>query len=227
MKCIILAAGPTLGGSYMFPPNSKPKCLFHYEGEVILEHTVNVLRKCGVADVIVVTGYKNEMIEQFNKERGLGLTLIHNPAGASDRRGSGWREGYKSIRLGLKGIDEDVIITVGDLWLMERGFFQLLGSKERLIIGRGGHGLQMFKIGREYLPKLRLARGRGCVRLLYRFCMVEKGAKGFHCENNVYTGIKGQRQLVKGYYLELKGIRDIDWYWQTDEGIAAGAKKRT
>ena len=230
MICIILAAGPPLGG---FPLDSKPKCLFHYNGEVVLEHTVRVLRRCGVNDIRVVTGYKSEMIEQFNEERKLGLTLIHNPDGADDNKGgfrseasgNGWRECYKSIRLGLSDINEDVIITVGDLWLRETSFHQFLASEERLVVGRGGHGLQIFKIGREHLPKLRLSQGRGCVRLLYFFCMAEKGVEGFQCDDdNFYTGLPGQPKHLEEHWMRMPELQDIDWYWQTDEGQKDGAK---
>ncbi len=224
MICVLLAAGPTLShGTYLFPEDAKPKCLFHYKGEVLLERSVRVLRKCGVNDIRVVVGYKKELIEEFNNEKKLGLKLIYNPTGSSDTHGGGWKKCSDSIRLGLKGIDEDVIITVGDIYLTEKGISRLLGSKDRLTIGRAGHGRTMFKIGKEYLPKLREAEGRGCANLIYYFCMTEKGVKGFGQQDGVY---KGPREMFPEHYLVLPGIKDIDWYWQTDEGIKEGVKRK-
>ena len=226
MKFILLAAGPTLGGPYMFPPNSKPKCLFHYNGEVILEHTVRALKKCGETDIRLVTGYKSKMIERFNEEQKLGLTLIYNPDWVLDNKGSRWKECHKSIRIGLEGINEDIIIGTGDTWLTERGITQFLASKERLTIGWGGHGPQTFGVGKEYLSLLRQAKGPGCGRLLYYFCMAQKGITGFYHEQNVYFGLSGHRENHLAFHLALDGIRDIDWYWQTDEGKKAGVKRK-
>jgi len=206
-------AGPTLGGPYGFPPDSKPKCLFHYKGEVILEHTVRILRDCGINNIRIVVGYKREMIEQFNKERNLGLEVVY-------ARGETCRD---TLLAGLEGVIEDVLILFGDVWLSEVGLLTLLESKDRLIVGRAGHGFQLFQFGKEYLPKLRRVENRGKFWFLYYFCMVERGVEGFQCENNVYSG---QRKLLEGSYLKLEGIRDIDWYWQTDEGIKAGAKRK-
>ncbi len=80
MKCVLLAAGPTLShGTYRFPKDAKPKCLFHYEGEILLERSVRVLRKCGLNDIRIVVGYKKELIERFNNKKKLGLKLIYNP----------------------------------------------------------------------------------------------------------------------------------------------------
>jgi len=81
---VILAAGRTLSAGYGFPENSKPKCLFHFSGEVLLERQVEVLRECGVSDIRVVVGYKKEMIEEFNEKMKLGLKLIFNPTWESD-----------------------------------------------------------------------------------------------------------------------------------------------
>ena len=221
---MLLAAGPTLShGTYRFPKDTKPKCLFHYEGKVLLERAVRVLRKCGLNDIRIVVGYKKELIEKFNNKKKLGLKLIYNPTGGSDTHGGGWKKGSDSIRLGLNGIDEDVIIAVGDIYLTEKGLSTLLRSKDRLIIGWGGHGFQMFKIGKEYLPKLRKAEGRGCPRLIYNFCMTQKGVMGFNKKDGVY---KGSRELFMKHYLVLPGIKDIDWYWQTDEGKREGVKRR-
>ena len=223
MKCVLLAAGPTIGGSYGFPPDSKPKCLFHFKGKVVLEGTAKVLRDCGIEDIRVVVGYKAEMIEQLNNERKLGLTLIHNPTGELDSRSGGWRMAHESIRRGIEGIDEDVLIGVGDVVLAHKGLNILLAATDRLVIGYSGHGFQMFKIGKEYLPLLRKAQGRGCGRLIYDFCMAQKGIDGFGHKENVYFG--SLKPLWENY-LKLPGIQDVDWYWQTDEGIKEGAKRK-
>lgn len=66
MRAIILAAGSS---SRLYPLTSKkPKCLLELEpGKTIIEHQIKVLKKCGIKDVIVVTGYGNDKIKDLLK----------------------------------------------------------------------------------------------------------------------------------------------------------------
>lgn len=61
MKAIILAAGVgrRLGGT----SGNKPKCLLEFDGTSLLQRHLNLLRKYGISDVIVVTGHLSKMIE--------------------------------------------------------------------------------------------------------------------------------------------------------------------
>jgi len=59
-KVIIIATGPTRQGKYRFPTNSKPKNLFHYNGETILNHQLRVFKEFGVKSFRLVTGYRSE-----------------------------------------------------------------------------------------------------------------------------------------------------------------------
>ena len=60
MKAIIVAAGP---GSRLSPlTDVKPKCLLEINGKSIIQRTLEVLRQCGVNDIVVVRGYKKEML---------------------------------------------------------------------------------------------------------------------------------------------------------------------
>lgn len=215
MKCILLAAGATKGGSYGFPPDSKPKCLFVYKNQVILEHTVGVLKRQGINDTRIVTGYKKEMIEQFNDEHEMGLEIVHTSGETC----------FDTILAALKDIDDDVLLIFGDVWLNEQSLRTILESKDRLILVLGGHGIQIYKFGRECLADLRKIenKNRNTWWFLYDFFMTKKGVDGFQCENNVYSGPKIR---VFPHCLSLKKIRDIDYYWQTAEGIAAGVTRR-
>jgi len=215
MKCALLAAGSTKGNSYGFPPDSKPKCLFHHKGYVILEYTVDNLRRQGVNDIRIVVGYKKEMIEQFNEEHELGLEVVHVSGETC----------FDTMLAALKDVDDDVLLFFGDVWLNESGLVSILESKDRLILVRGGHGIQAYKFGREYLADLRKIENKGKNNwwFLYAFFMTKKGVDGFQCENNVYSGPKIH---VFPHCLSLSKIRDIDYYWQTNEGDDAGATRR-
>jgi choline kinase len=60
MKAIILAAGE---GKRLRPlTNDKPKCMVELFDKSILEKQISTLRSCGISEIIVVTGYKSEMI---------------------------------------------------------------------------------------------------------------------------------------------------------------------
>ena len=62
MKAIILAAGK---GRRLKKTFDKPKCLIRLSnGETILERICRILRKNGIEKIIVVTGYKKQLIDQ-------------------------------------------------------------------------------------------------------------------------------------------------------------------
>lgn len=60
MKVIIVAAGPS---SRLMPiTNDKPKCMLQIGDKTIMQRQLEVLRQCGMDDIVVVRGYKKEMI---------------------------------------------------------------------------------------------------------------------------------------------------------------------
>lgn len=194
MKAVILAAGRPEQGNYGFPVGSKPKCLFHYKGEVLLERQVKVLRAAGLNDITVVVGHQKELIERFNSQRGLGLKLAYNPTGETDTKtGQFWLNGLDSIKVGIQGVDDDVIFIPGDVYLKEDGLREVL-SHECSVLGLGGHGFQLFKIRRNVLPSMRKSDKKGLLYILRDFIMADGGI-------TVETGIS-----------------DVDYYWDTDEG---------
>lgn len=60
MKAIILAAG---SGDRLRPyTEDRPKCLVELEGRPLIDHHLDVLRACGVEDVVLLTGYREAML---------------------------------------------------------------------------------------------------------------------------------------------------------------------
>ena len=60
MKSIILAAGE---GKRLRPlTNNTPKCMVEIFGKSLLERQIQVMKSCGINDIVVVTGYKSNMI---------------------------------------------------------------------------------------------------------------------------------------------------------------------
>jgi choline kinase len=61
VKAIILAAGCS---SRLYPVTLEiPKCLLQIGKKKLIEHQVDWLRRCGIEDILVVTGYLNHLIE--------------------------------------------------------------------------------------------------------------------------------------------------------------------
>lgn len=224
MKAIILAAGPTLSvkqaknSPIYFPEDSKPKCLFHFEGEILLERQVRLLNECGLTDIRVVVGYKKEMIQQFIEEKKWDVETVYNPdyppgnAFLEGRKtGRGWLKGLTSVRVGLQGVDDDILIIPGDVALHENGLTRILQEKyKQAVIGSGPLGISqhLFKISREKLPLLRKYSKPGLLASLYDFILENNGVRIKKTEN------------PKWYHQ----IHDVDYYSQTDEGKATFKK---
>lgn len=66
MKAIIPAAG--IGSRLQPLTNDLPKCLVQVNGKPLLYYILNQLKEANIDEVIIVTGYKNELIENFLKE---------------------------------------------------------------------------------------------------------------------------------------------------------------
>ncbi|AWI34431.1 hypothetical protein CDV25_06405 [Helicobacter apodemus] len=66
MRAIILAAGE---GKRLQPLTlNKPKPLLEIRGQSILENMINYLKKSGIEDIIVVTGYKYQLFYKLQKK---------------------------------------------------------------------------------------------------------------------------------------------------------------
>lgn len=79
MKAIILAAGR---GSRMKELTEEvPKCLIKLHGKCLLEWQLNALRKAGISEVGIVTGYRRELLEsydlfEFHNERWAETNMV-------------------------------------------------------------------------------------------------------------------------------------------------------
>lgn len=71
MKAIILAAGR--GSRMRDLTDERPKCLVELHGKPLLYWQLEALRKAGISDIALVTGYRRELLEIP------GVTEFHNP----------------------------------------------------------------------------------------------------------------------------------------------------
>ena len=63
MKAIILAAG--LGSRLMPLTKEMPKSMLKVGGKPILEWIVENLKSCGIHEIFIVTGYKQDKIKEY------------------------------------------------------------------------------------------------------------------------------------------------------------------
>jgi len=122
MRAIILSAGQ---GSRLLPLTAdRPKCLVPVGRRSFIEWQVRQLEAGGVSDIVVVTGFRAEMVEAELARLahdGLAIRAIYNPFyGVADNLGSCW--------LARAEMDRDFIILNGDTLFESAVLARLLAS---------------------------------------------------------------------------------------------------
>ena len=78
-RCLILAAGN--GTRIKSVAGGLPKPLVAFRGKPILEHVIDRARQAGIDHVVIVVGYRSDLIRRWLEGRSLGvsITLVENP----------------------------------------------------------------------------------------------------------------------------------------------------
>lgn len=78
MKALILAAG--LGSRLRPLTDNVPKCMVEVNGVSIIDKQINNLRKSGVEDIFIITGYKEDVLQNHIKKsyNDLNIRIISN-----------------------------------------------------------------------------------------------------------------------------------------------------
>lgn len=95
MKAIILAAGQ---GRRLMPLTSDmAKCCLPLHGISILEWQLSQIIKCDIDEVVVVTGFANEMVDTIvDNVKGVKVRTLHNPMYAhTDNLGTCWEARFE------------------------------------------------------------------------------------------------------------------------------------
>jgi choline kinase len=90
MKAIILSAGQ---GRRLMPLTANtPKCCVILNGKTLLEHQIESLAANGVSDIVVVTGFGHQVVEDIvSGIQGVSIRTLYNPFYAlSDNLGTSW-----------------------------------------------------------------------------------------------------------------------------------------
>ena len=117
-KAILLSAGK---GSRLLPLTAeRPKCLVEISGRTILEWQLDVLAGGGIAEVIVVTGFGDDLVERVVAQRA-GVRTLFNPFyHVADNLGSVW--------LARHELDRDTLLLNGDTLVSQPLLARVLGS---------------------------------------------------------------------------------------------------
>ena len=110
MKAVILAGGK--GTRLATISNGKPKPLMKIGGRTVLDHQLEMLSKQGIQEVILLIGYKGEMIIEYcgdGRQWGLSLNFIKEKSALGT---SGAIKAAERILLG-----EDFLVLYGDVML--------------------------------------------------------------------------------------------------------------
>jgi choline kinase len=103
-KAIILSAGK---GSRLLPLTAeRPKCLIELSGRSLLEWQLDALQGAGLADILVVSGFRDDLIDALAAGRE-GVRTLFNPFyHVADNLGSVW--------MARAEFDRDTLLLNGD-----------------------------------------------------------------------------------------------------------------
>lgn len=139
MKALILAAGR--GSRLKEYTKDKPKSLLEICGSTLIERSINNLKNAGFSEVIVVTGYLHQMLDDFiHKTFGDFCTVVYN---TDYTRGSG-----SSFICATSHLEGEMVIVESDLLYDQRILERLKEqkSKNAMTLGTFDHGRDEVKI---------------------------------------------------------------------------------
>lgn len=125
MKVIIIAAG--LGMRLSPLTDSKPKCLLPIGGKTILQRQLETLKKCGIDDIVIVRGYKKEMItypnaRYYHNDNYRNNNILASLFYAEDDMEGGFVSSYSDILYGQEVVEKllasraDISVVVDTKW---------------------------------------------------------------------------------------------------------------
>ena len=131
MKAVILAAG--MGKRLGEHSKGKPKCLLEVGGSTLLERSLTNLRKGGLKDVVIILGFRGELIKALIGEhyKGLDITYVEN----RDYETTG---NMYSLAKAKPLLNTDTMIIEADLIYQKDAISRLINAKRQntLLVGR-------------------------------------------------------------------------------------------
>jgi len=212
MKAIIIAAGP---GSRLNPlTDDKPKCMLELKGKTLLQHQIDALRGAGIDRIVLIKGYKKEMINcpdlvYYVNDNYQNNNILHSLFYAEEEMNDEFIAAYsdifytKDIVKRLLDSKEDISIVVDIDW---RGYYEgrtdhPIEEAENVIFDANNNLVNIGKI----LPDKEAVHGE----FIGMMKCSKKGALGFrkyfHRLKQIYSGKPFQRASVfeKAYLTDI------------------------
>ena len=128
MKALILNSGR---GTRMGDETKEhPKCMTRLEGEeTILSRQLKQLKKMGIRDVVITTGYHNGMLEDYAKTvaEDMNVTYVFNELYSTTNY-------IYSIYVARKYLQDDIVFMHGDLVFEDNVLEQVLACKNSCMV---------------------------------------------------------------------------------------------
>lgn len=122
MKAIILSAGQ--GSRLGQLTAERPKCLIEFNGRSLLDRQLDTLSACGIDEVVVVTGFRDDQIEASLARRAGGpkVRTVFNPFyQVADNLGS--------LFVARAELEGDVLVWNGDTLVSEELMARVVGNR--------------------------------------------------------------------------------------------------
>ncbi|HQQ06780.1 MAG TPA: phosphocholine cytidylyltransferase family protein [Candidatus Omnitrophota bacterium] len=114
MKAIVIAAGRAKRMKHL--SEDLPKCLFEVNGRPVLRRQMDTFKACGICDIVVVKGYKQELINYPDARYYINDDFMNNNI-------------LNSLFYAETEITGDCIITYGDILFNEDVVKRLIAAK--------------------------------------------------------------------------------------------------
>lgn len=138
MKAVILAAG--MGKRLASAGWDKPKCLLPFGDHTLLEHMLAALAAVNVTDLVVVVGYKDQLVRDAIAACGAAARYVTNADYAATNT-------IHSLYLAREHLNEDFLYFNADVLFDRRILPLLLGSADStLAIDLGACGAEEVKV---------------------------------------------------------------------------------
>ncbi|WP_020589345.1 sugar nucleotide-binding protein [Desulfobacter curvatus] len=122
MKIVILAAGKS---NYILDDLNIPKCLLKLSTETIIERQIRILNSFGIANnnIFVILGYKKELVKN----------TLHEDIKVIENEFFDTYDNTYSLYLGLKDIEDEVVVIDGDIVFDDEDLKGLLFNNKNVL----------------------------------------------------------------------------------------------
>ena len=183
---VILAAGK---GTRMGDIDT-PKCLLQINEIPIIKHQINSFKKNGINDILVVTGYKSEMIHE----------LLNNEVKYVQNSRFNEMNNIYSVWLAIQKLQDDVVCVDGDLMFDEKVLVKCVESENEI-------GLMVEPNTRDETMKVKIENKR--------IVAVNKKIENNEAGGNFIGMAKFSKNITKMVFDEINDLvkNNVDGYY--------------